>query len=142
MTLDELDRSLLNGFHDAEISSVEIDYGKATAKLHVWFWTGSTDDARADRETYERAVVTVRGLCFFTIDPPDPNYRFLTEGDPIVVSGDPAKPDHLPALLSLMAKLPKDAWCYRLFVTDWNSFIHVAGRDAELTFTGEKEVRE
>lgn len=142
MTLDELDGSLLNGFHDAKISSLEVDYVKATAKLHVSFLGGSLDDSHADRETYQPAIVTVTGLCFCSIDPPDPGERFIPDGRPITVAGDPAKPDNLPSLPQLMAKLPEGVWCYRLFVHDWNRFIHIAGRNADLIFLGDKERHE
>jgi hypothetical protein len=54
------------------------------------------------------------------------------------VSGDPAKPDNLPSLPDLAAKFPFGTWSYRFFVDDWNAFIHIAGRDTELTWVGEK----
>jgi len=142
MTLDELDRSLLNGFYDAKISSLEIDYVEATVKLNMKFLVGSPDDPGPERDSYQPAIVTVRGLHFCSIDPPDPSYRFIPDGTPITVAGDPAKPDHLPSLPALMAKLPEGVSCYRLFVHDWNSFIHIAARDAALTFIGEKRISE
>ncbi len=138
MTLDELNHTLPNGFHDADVLSIELDYIAATAELHLSLLTGWPEDPDPERQAYQEATVIVTGLCFFSIDPPDPTYPFLPDGRPIDVSGDPAKPDNLPSLPDLLAKLPNDAWCYRLFVSDWNSFIHIAGRNAEITWIGDK----
>jgi hypothetical protein len=138
MTLDELNHTLPNGLHDADILSIELDYITATAKLRLSLLTGWPEDPDPERQAYQEATLVVTGLCFFSIDLPDPTYPFLPTGRPIDVSGDPAKPDNLPSLPDLVAKLPNGAWCYRLFVNDWNSFIHIAGRNAEITWIGDK----
>jgi len=54
------------------------------------------------------------------------------------VSGDPANADTLPSLPDLSAKFPDGTWCYRFFVHDWNAFIYIAARDAQVTWVGEK----
>jgi hypothetical protein len=136
VTLDELDRTLSNGFHDAEVSSIELNYIANTATFRLSLWVGFMGDPQRHRETYQDAILKVTGLCFCTIGPPDPNYRFLPGGRPIVVDGDPAKADHLPELPALSEKLPKSAWCYRFFVTDWNAFIQIAAQDAEIEYVG------
>jgi hypothetical protein len=135
MTLDELDRSLPNGFHDAKIHSIEIDYVKATVTLQVSFLEGTPEDPEDRRDRYRRAVVRITGLHFCSIDAPDPTYHFRPDQRPIVVSGDPAKSDHLPSLPGLMAQAPAGVSAYRLFVSDWNRFIYIAARDAEISFT-------
>ena len=140
MTLDELNDSLPNGFHDAQVYSIELDYRAGTAKLHLSLWVGSMKDPQPQRETYQEATVIVTGLGFCSIDPPDPTYPFIPHGGFIDVSGDPAKADHLPSLPELTTKLPDSTWCYRFFVNDWNGFIHIAGRNAEITLIGEKYI--
>ena len=138
MTLDELDRNLPNGFHDAEIFSIELNYAAGVAKFHLSLLVGWPEDPEPERLAYQEATLMVTGLCFCSIDPPYPTYRFHADGKPICVSGDPAKPDHLPSLPDLAANFSAGTWCYRLFVHDWNAFIHVAGRDAEVAWIGEK----
>jgi hypothetical protein len=138
MTLDELDHALPNGFHDADILSLELDYVAATAKLHLSLLVGWPEDPDPERQAYQEAMLIVAGLCFSSIEPPSPAYPFLPDGKPINVSGDPAEPADFPSLPELAAKLPVGSWCYRLFVNDWNSFIHIAGRDAKLTWIGDK----
>ena len=138
MTLDELDHELPNGFHDADILSLELDYVAATAKLHLSLLVGWPEDPDPESQAYQEAILVVTGLCFCSIDPPSPTYPFLPDGKPINVSGHPAKPDDFPSLPDLAAILPSGTWCYRWFVNDWNSFIYIAGRNAEITWIGDK----
>lgn len=138
MTLDEWDQELPNGFHDAYILSLQIDYAVGTAKFALALHTGWSDDPEPERERYQNAEMLVTGLCFCSIDPPDPSYRFLPSGKGICVGGDPAQADHLPLLPGLAAKFPTGTWCYRFFVHDWNAFIHIAAHDAQVTWIGEK----
>jgi len=138
VTLEELDDSLPNGFHDAEIFSFELDYASGIARFQMNLLVGWPDDPEPECEKYQEATLVVRSLCFCSVDPPVSTYPFLPDGKPICVSGDVAKSDHLPSLPDLVAKLPSGTWCYRFFVHDWNAFIHIAGRDAEVTWVGEK----
>jgi hypothetical protein len=141
LTLEELDHNLPNGFHDAEIFSFELDYAAGTARFRMNLLVGCPDDPEPEGQAYQEATLVVNGLCFCSIDPPSSTYPFLPHGEPICVSGDAAKSDHLSSLPDLAAKLPSGTWCYRFFVDDWNAFIHIAGRDAELTWVGEKPKR-
>ena len=138
VTLEELDHNLPNGFHDAEIFSFELDYAAGTARFRMNLLVGWPDDPEPERQAYQEATLVVNGLCFCSIDPPSSTYPFLPDGKPICVSGDPAKSDHLSSLPDLAAKFPSETWCYRFFVDDWNAFIYIAGREAELTWVGEK----
>jgi hypothetical protein len=138
MTLEDLEDKLPNGFHDAEIFSFELDYPAGIATFRMNLLVGWPDDPEPERQAYQKATLVVTGLCFCSIDAPSSTYPFLPDGKPICVSGDAAKSDHLPSLSDLLAKLPSSAWCYRFFVDDWNAFIHVAGRDAELSWVGDK----
>jgi hypothetical protein len=67
MTLDEIDKLAPNGLHDAQLSSIELDYKNARAKLHLNLWVGSMDDPESERSVYQKAVVTVTGLFFCAI---------------------------------------------------------------------------
>ena len=136
MTFEELDQSLPNGFHDAEIYSIRVDYGSATVTLDVSFWVGDLDGP--NREEYRRGILKVTGLLFCSIDPPDPAYPFLPDGSPVTVSGDAAKSDTLPVLARLTPRFPPGASCYRFFVNDWNSFIHIAAKDVQLSWAGDE----
>jgi len=138
VTLEELDDKLPNGFHDAGLISIELDYVAGTAILRLSLHVGLRDDPELEREEYQEANLNLSGLCFCSIDPPDPTYPFLPKGKPITVGGDPAKADHLQSLPALAARLPQGAWCYRFFVHNWNAFIYVAAKHAEVNWIGTK----
>ena len=98
MTLENLEEKLPNGFHDAEIFSVELDYVAGIAKFRMSLLVGWPGDPEPERQAYQEATLVVSGLCFCSIDPPSSTYPFLPDGKPICVSGDPAKSDHLASL--------------------------------------------
>jgi hypothetical protein len=138
MTLEELDHSLPNGFHDAQLFALELNYAAGSAKLHLNLLVGWPEDPEPNREAYQEAMLTITGLYFCSIGAPQSSYPFLPNGSPISLSGDPAKPDHLPSLLDLVEKCPTGTWSYRFFVDDWNAFIYIGGRDAKVAWIGEK----
>src|SRR5271165_6240529 len=114
MTFEQLDAELPNGFHDAQLYGFVVDYIAGSMTLRIDLWVGNLDGP--DPEEYRPAELRVTGLYFCSLDPPDPNYRFIPDGSPLDVSGDPAKPDTLPALKEFSRTLPVGASCYRFFV--------------------------
>jgi hypothetical protein len=137
MTLEELDDRLPNGFHDAKLVSLSLDYVTRSATLHIGLHVGTPDSL--DPEEYKIAILRVTGLCFCTVELPCPGEPFLPDGSPVNVSGYPEDPksfekvnESLTKINGLLAKCPPGAWCYRFFSHDWNSFIHIAGTSVEL----------
>lgn len=138
VTLEELEDALPNGFHDAEIFSFELDYVAGIAKFHLNLLVGWPDDPEPESQAYQEATLVVEGLCFCSIDPPYSTYPFLPSGKPVLVAGAKAKDDAPPFVPDLVAKLPAGSWCYYFFVDDWNACINIAGRNAAVTWVGEK----
>ena len=138
MTLDQLDRSLPNGFHDAKIFSLELDYVAGIAKFHLNLLVGWPDDPEPECEAYREATLIISGLCFCSIDPPSAKYPFLPDGEPIRMAGAKAKNDAPPFTPDLVAQFPAGSWCYHFFVDDWNASINIAARDAAVIWIGEK----
>src|SRR5258708_33789027 len=114
MTFEELDRRYPNGFDDAEITGVIVDYGKCVATVLLNLRSNSPDSP--DREAYAAAVLKVRGIYYVSIDPPDPNHLFGPERNKITVDGLPEDPHAFPLFGYLKPKLPADAFCCRFFV--------------------------
>jgi hypothetical protein len=132
MTFEELDQTLPNGFHDAKIQKVGVDYAEHSAIIAIHLLVGMPDNANPDE--YRQATLKINGLCYCSIEPPDPTYPFLRGGAPISVAGYPEDPVTFPALNALLAVMPKDITCYRFFVHDWNSFIHIAAKDVQISW--------
>src|SRR5262249_3623664 len=132
MTIEELARTLPNGFHDAEISTIRLDYVSRTASMELSLWMDDLDAHPEYRELYRDAVLEFEGLQCAVVDPPDPNYPFA-EADPLWVDLDPRPPEpQIPAF----ERLPGNAFVARFFVRDWNSWVSIAATSASLRWTG------
>jgi len=130
MTFQDLEDSLPNGFHDAHLKSVSIDYIERLLTMQMEILIG-TPEAQ-DRDEYRNATLTVTGLYFCVIDPPDAKYPFTTKNRPIWVSGDDGWPDTLSDLAASLAQTNPGFTYHRFFSVDWNSFIYVAANDVQL----------
>ena len=130
MKFQDVEARLPNGFHDAKLKSTSIDYVERVLKIQMELLVGTPDSE--DPEEYRNATLSVTGLLFCAVDPPDVRYPFAEGHSPVWVSGDDQWPKKLDGLLSsLRANIPGFTY-QRFFAVDWNSFIYVAGRDVEL----------
>ena len=117
MTFQDLEQSLPNGFHDAELVKVHIDYEGQQAVLELNL---DVNEDKNGPERYRRGRVTFSGVQFVTIDPPvDAGLEVSTisagEGEPATAPG------RLP-------DIPKDCFLCWVFVVQSNSFIRLAAR--------------
>jgi hypothetical protein len=132
MTFEELDQRFPNGLDDAEISGLTVDYRERTARLQMNM-RGNLPDS-PDAKEYRPATLTVRGFYYFSIEAPDADHLH-SQDSKITVDGLPEDPVNFPLFERLKSNLPVGAFCCRLFVHDWNSFIHIAAKDAEFLWT-------
>ncbi len=137
MTIEEIESTLPNGFHDAEVRLIMIDYVQRKATLELFVFVGSFDAPPARREAYKEGSLEISGLLFAVIEPPDPSYPFTKAASMRVAACD-MKQSLNSGLLSV---LPKGSFVQSFFVTEWNSFIHLAGMDADLAWKGETAYR-
>jgi len=128
MTLEEVEESLPNGFHDARITSISLDYAKRECKfnLEILF----SDAEKEDAESYRTATLSLSRFLYCVIEAPDSKYPFQVEKALWVDAGS-EKPNHVSST-QLPGPLPEGAFRYWFFVNNWNSFIHVAALDAEI----------
>ena len=126
MTIFEVADGLPNGFHDAEVESIRIDYLRRTMELTLDVWIGTMDDPPSTRETYRRGVLKITGLGYCAMDLPDEGYSF-------------ARPEPLTIDLHEASAFCPDglAFACRLWVNEWNGFIHLSGMSAELDWKAE-----
>jgi hypothetical protein len=126
MTLDEIAGLLPNGFHDAQVRSIALDFVSRSAILELETWVGSMDaSVGAGREKYRRASLELRGFTYFVIDPPDLKYPYAARGPVTVDLCEPEESGRLPA--------PRAGeFSARFFVASWNAFISISAEAAEL----------
>ena len=136
MTFEELDERFPNGFDDAEIMSVRIDYLTREGKL-ILSLRGNWPES-PNRDEYRQAELSLYGLYYFSIEAPDPDRLFYPEQFKLTVDGLPEDPEQFPLFKRLQSKLTPSAFCCRFYVHDWNSFIHLAARDARFSWVDDE----
>lgn len=136
---DKIVASLPNGFHDAELQKLVIDYMTMEAQVTLDIWIGQMNDPEL-RESYRQAILTLSGLVFWINDAPSSDYPYDVGGGFSVGSGsiaslEEARKAHLPLI-------PEDAFGNYFYINDWNSLIFFAAKDASLTWIGDRTVRQ
>src|SRR6266566_3905657 len=77
ISLDEIQINLPNGFHDAGIKTIVINYVERTIVLDLKIWVGDPElSDKAARETYVDGVLTISGFDFCVIERPDFQYPY------------------------------------------------------------------
>ncbi len=124
MTLDDIALELPNGFHDALLRTLTIDYVSHRATLALRVWVGDAHAAtEAEREAYRPATLTVSGLAWCIVESPEP----VTDGtgDGLWIDAGPVSNlKDKPALPTV----PDGAFAWWIFVRQWNAFMYIAGR--------------
>jgi hypothetical protein len=132
MNLEEIDKDLPNGFHDAKIKSVNLNYETRVARILLDLWTGDlTSKEESIREARKRGELVLKDFLFFVIEPPDPNYEYA-KPSALWIDARSFKNDPKRKEVKLPQDLPENAFVYRVFVSDWNSFIYFAATDCAL----------
>ena len=129
MTFEELDERFPNGFDDAQIVGLSLDYPNRTATLLLSLRGNSPDSP--ERDEYRQAVLTLRDFYYFAIEPPDADHLAYRKHSNIAVDGFSEDTLKFPPFALLKPTLPAEAFACRFYVHDWNSFIHVASEAAE-----------
>jgi hypothetical protein len=132
MTPQELADTLPNGFHDAQVSRVELNYAEAEAKIHLILWTsGDYVTGVSNSEEYCSAILILTGLQYFVIAPP--KYGRYYDECLNIDMGDDAEP---PLDSKLLAPGAFQNW---FFVSEWNSLLQVSATGATLTWTDSED---
>lgn len=131
MRLLELSDTLPNGLHDSEVSELTISYADRVIRMTVNVWVGGLD-CTIGREAYRLALITIHDFVYCVFDRPDPSYPYKsTRRLTIDVCG--------PDSQNLDGDDDRDA--FRLWVNEWNGFIHIRAGDATLDWIGPTIVR-
>lgn len=117
----------MNGLHDAEERKITVDYEHLRATIDLAVCIGDMDDPLEQRrEAYKEGQLEISGLFFLAIEPLDASYPFQDNPELIVDGCD------MPNVIDrkLLNSLPAHAFVRSFFVKDWNSFIHIAAKEA------------
>ncbi|HKT87449.1 MAG TPA: hypothetical protein VJQ59_03375 [Candidatus Sulfotelmatobacter sp.] len=142
MTLEELANSLPNGFHDSGLKNLSINYDRGTVQLTVSLKVGDPDGPPEHRDDTRDAHIEITGLQVFAIDPPSAaaGYDLDSPGELWIADGYQTRsiPEFTKSMSrDLMESLPAEVWVHSFFVSEWNSYIHIAAKDCAMKWAGE-----
>jgi len=124
MTFQEIEATLPWGLHDAYLEGIVIDWVGARLELDVRLMMSESQDLD------QRARLTVTGLVYCAIDAPrsDPPRGYTSIPGTGLWIDTGAGPAPTAPELRLPAA-PAGCFLQWVFVHDWNTFMHVCGRD-------------
>ena len=98
-------------------------------ELDLAVWVGNMENPPERREAYKHGRVEIAGLLFLVMEPPDSKYPFTRAG--LTIDGCDMNKNLKGDLLK---SLPPDCFFRSLWVNEWNAFIHVAARSADIVW--------
>ena len=132
MTFEEIEDKLPNGFHDAEIRNIGIDFvGHSITigmNLHV------SEHGDVDSERYRPGTLTVVSPYLFYLEAPDPRYPFVLDGSPINASSYSIEDGKDIKFVPLLQRITSKATAFGFFLDDWNSYFNLAGASVEFSW--------
>ncbi len=131
MEIREIEKIIPNGFHDALLESISVDYLKKNAVFNLQLCIGDpySEDMKK-HDAYRRGCLRLHGLLYCAIEPPDSAYPYCETKTLRIDAGSLGTPG-IPVKLRLPEPLPEGAFAHWFFVQEWNSFIYVAATDAQ-----------
>lgn len=123
---DDIEQYLPNGFHDAQILQISIDYVARTAEFSMKLDISGPDQSSRD---YSSGKLRVNGFAFITADVPDERYDYAVGS--LFVSGQESEARFFPKLAEFQKRLGTSFFFYTFFVQEWNGFIHISATDTE-----------
>ncbi|MGE5343395.1 MAG: hypothetical protein ACM3SY_18150 [Candidatus Omnitrophota bacterium] len=67
MNMQEIADTLINGFHDANVNEINLNFLKKTAQINLDIWLGD----ETEPERYQKGRLFFSDFLFLSIDPPD-----------------------------------------------------------------------
>ncbi len=121
---------LPNGFHDAFLRRLSLDFSERRATLTLDVWVGDLHaKTETEREAYRPITVNIHGLLWCITEAPE-SMNLRDDGKGLWIDAGPVsslkEPRRIPAV-------PDDAFAWWVFVREWNAFIYIAGTDAALS---------
>jgi hypothetical protein len=132
MTFEEIKQRLPNGFHDAEIRKISVDFVNRSIVMGMNLHVSVPGDA--DPERYRAGTLEVLSPFLFFIEPPDPRYHFVPDGAPLNATGNSVKVGQNAEIDRLLEVLPPNATVYLFFLDDWNSCLYLGGASVEFSW--------
>jgi hypothetical protein len=130
MTLQEIENKLPNGLHDAQLLRLDLDLARSTLILEVEVDSSIPEEDKEEGDPTP-AKITVTGLCYLKLDPPDVLNPYAIGTATLIDTGDdPVQKGLVDA--EVAKKLPKGSFLHWIYLNGWNAIMVVGGREAHL----------
>lgn len=124
MNFESLEASLPNGFHDALLKNLTIDYMTKSIQISFEFLVSNLSESTK----YSAAELRVMEFDFCIIDTPSEGYPYNKVCGLSVDAGS-GQPSTSPV------EVPSgEGDLFWIWVSDWNSFIRISAKDMELVW--------
>jgi hypothetical protein len=130
LTFNDLQRSLPNGLHDAELLAVRIDYSAQTAVLELNIDVSDASAQGQGTVQYRPARLMFSQLQFIAVDPPGSGYEGIA---PSMIDAGQGQPVTAPCSLPT---LDGGAFLCWIFIARMNAFLRIAAADVGITWEG------
>ena len=116
-------------FHDSYIKSIGVDFLTREAKFSITLFVGNPD-AREEQPREADGLLTLTGLLYIALEPPDPRYSYDEDALEVSYDGPVETTQFKAAIPKLPGDLPEEAFEHCFFINNWNSFLFIAARGA------------
>lgn len=133
MYISNIALSLPNGFHDAILRSIMVDYDQACAIFTLAIWVGTIEEERRrGAVAYRGGLLHLNSLRFFSVDPTVFLSRNTQKKDILLDGGTY---DDLPKQQQdLLPVIVQEKSFYWFYITTLNSFIYIDALEAKFTY--------
>ena len=136
MDLEELAKTLPNGFHDAELRALSLDYLNRKVQLDLDVWIGEMDPP-TERELYRHGRLVLENVSYLVIEPPTSDSGFL-DRSALRIDIGPGQPKQSH---SAIPEPPSGSFLAWVYLGEVNSFLLCAAESASLEWIGVTENR-
>ncbi len=128
MSIEEVEKTLPNGLHDAVIRRHVVDYEKRTLEFNIDVWVGDLGSTvEGERERYNSGILRFEGLEYFVIEPPS-EVKVLFEPFSISI-GNPAVDRIKPSVI--LPEVPDGTFPTFFFIYKLEAFMHICSSKVE-----------
>jgi len=131
---DEISDSLPNGFHDALLKSIFINYESDEIRLNLDICIGNPDDPIEEkRDQYMSGILEFYGIKFFISEAPNPVVPWQKNEELLInIEGIDSLPE------KMRSNLPKfnqtDFFAVWIYISNFNCFLYICARSAKFIF--------
>jgi len=128
LTMDDIVAGLPRSLYGAFLQGLSIDYVARRATFELRVCVGNPEAySQTEREAYRPATLSVWGLLWCVVEPPEAVDGDTTKGL-WIDAGSMSDLGRKPALPAV----PEGVFVWWIFVRQWNAFIYIAGQTASI----------